>query len=400
MLASSACRVGTLAVVGILTLAACSQETPRAVAVLDTPLPDIAQSVLDQRGTIVQSTPVEGLDPTLADKLGEARTVVYRSVSAYDGQVSEVASTVYRPRGDAPAGGWPVISYGHPTTGLGQDCGPSLSPDLRGYAPTLAAIAEAGFVVTMTDFQGLGWPGDHPYLEPRTAGFNMIDAVRAVRNQYPDTSDKWMAVGGSQGGQAAWAANEYSADYGSGLNLVGSVSTSPAADITGFAEAARDETLTGAQTAFMPLIIDGLSVVHPDLEQSDYLRGAAAGELTGLTSCALPDTEKAALSTQLDAAQVQPASDEATDRLTEWLTEASLPQRRAPAPMLVINGSDDELILPAWVSKAVDAGCRIGDRIVHREMAGQGHADADAGDEMYQWMLERFSDKDAPNECP
>ena len=401
MPATHALRWGTVAAVALIALGGCAsaEDPPTPVAVHDNPLPDIAPEVLAQRGSIVSSTPVEGLDPQVAAKISEARTVVYRSVSAYDGRVSEVSSTVYRPRGDAPSGGWPVISYGHPTTGLRQDCGPSLSPDLRGFAPTLAAIAESGFVVTMTDFQGLGWPGQHPYLEPRTAGFNMIDAVRAARVQYPDTSDKWMAVGSSQGGQASWAANEYSSDYGSGLDLVGSVSTSPAVDISGFARAARDKTLTGNQTAFMPLIIDGLAVSHPELVRSDYLRGPAAEGLEVLASCASPDSEKAAVSSQLDAVDVQPASDEATAKLEAWLTEAALPQRRASAPMLVVNGAEDQLVLPSWIQKAVDTACGLGDRVVHREMAGQGHGDADAGNETYQWMVDRFTGKGAPNEC-
>lgn len=395
-------RLASAAAVGLIALGGCASTagpTSPESAAQDDPLPYIAADVLGQRGSIVSSTLAAGLDPAVADRIGEARTVVYRSVSAYDGLVSEVASTVYRPKGDAPTGGWPIISFGHPTVGLTQDCGPSLYPDLRGFAPTLAALAEAGFIVVMTDFQGLGWPGEHPYLEPRTAGFNMIDAVRAVRNQYPASSNKWMAVGSSQGGQAAWAANEYSSEYGTGLDLVGSVSTSPAADISGLARAARDKTLTGDQTAFMPLIIDGLEVPHPDLVQSDYLTPPAVAALDVLASCALPDAEKAQLTSGLDAADVQPVSDEATDRLEAWLTEAALPQRRATAPMFVVNGSEDQLVLASWIQKAVDAACDRGDRVVHREMEGQGHGDADAGGETYQWIADRFAGRDAPNEC-
>jgi hypothetical protein len=33
--------------------------------------------------------------------------------------------------------------------------------------------------VAATDYQGLGAPGVHPYLDAKTAGFNVIDSVRA-----------------------------------------------------------------------------------------------------------------------------------------------------------------------------------------------------------------------------
>ena len=34
----------------------------------------------------------------------------------------------------------------------------------------------------------VGAPGVHPYTDARTAGLNMIDAVRALRHTYPDVS--------------------------------------------------------------------------------------------------------------------------------------------------------------------------------------------------------------------
>ena len=59
----------------------------------------------------------------------------------------------------------------------------------------------------------------------------MIDAARAVHNALPETSARWAAVGLSQGGQAAWAANELNSSYGQGLELIASVSLSPPTDL-------------------------------------------------------------------------------------------------------------------------------------------------------------------------
>ncbi|XGU21097.1 lipase family protein [Rhodococcus sp. 3Y1] len=72
----------------------------------------------------------------------------------------------------------------------------------------------------------------HPYLQPDTAAFNVIDAVRAARNVVPDTSTRWATLGLSQGGQASWAAAEEADTYGDGLEFVGAANLSPAADIS------------------------------------------------------------------------------------------------------------------------------------------------------------------------
>ncbi|WP_169590905.1 lipase family protein [Antrihabitans stalactiti] len=393
---------GTAIVLGalIVLVTACSGTDSKPRLELSTPLPAIAANVLAQRGTIVESKPAQLPDDVMA-KIGQASTVVYRSVSGYDGKASEVAGTVFVPKGSPPDGGWPVIAYAHVTTGTTVDCGPSLSADLRGTASSIAPIVESGFAVAMTDYQGLGHPGGHPYLEPKTAAFDVIDSVRALRNVYPNVSTRWLAFGSSQGGQAAWAANEYAADYGTGLDFLGSISIAPPADFTGYAVAAESETLTPGQILFMPLIIAGLQVVHPDLQPSDYLRGVALNDQLALTSCTTPEAaNKKALFGELNSAQVRPSSKEAADRLVGWLKDSALPQRRASGPMFVVNGSLDDVVLPAWVSSAVSRACEAGDTIIHREIADRGHTDVDGGEEMYAWIRDRFTGAEAPSNCP
>ncbi len=110
----------------------------------------------------------------------------------------------------------------------------------RGAADAIRALLSLGYILVVPDYQGLGTDtGYHPYLDATTEGYNMIDAARATRKLLPNASDKWVAFGVSQGGQASWAANELNATYSSpDLNLVGSVSVSPAADIAGLADLA------------------------------------------------------------------------------------------------------------------------------------------------------------------
>lgn len=381
----------------MVVAAACASAQPRAIPEpLGQPLPAIDPAAWEARGAIVESEPLIGLEPDAFAEIGEARRAVYRSVSATDGAGTEVSGTFFLPKGDPPDGGWPVISFGHGTTGLTADCGPSLYPDLKGYAGPVAAIVKSGYAVAFTDYQGLGRPSIHPYLEPRTAAFNMIDAVRALRAQFSDVSTRWMAVGGSQGGQAAWAANEYARDYGADLDLVGSIAFSPAADVSGLADAARIGTLTPSQIVFMPLIVAGLQAIDPNLVESDYLRGAAAEQKPVFMSCS---SDKQQLFKQLDGEQVRPASQEAADKLAGLLEANALPQRTLSAPMLVVNGGDDDLILPQWVTAAVSRACNLGGLVEHIELPGQGHTNVNPGDDGYRWLADRFAGESPPSTC-
>ena len=78
----------------------------------------ISPEVKGLRGSIVDSQPVDNPSPPLADLKSKQFKVVYRSVSGIDGSSREVSGTVVVPAGPPPAGGWPIIAYGHGMTGI------------------------------------------------------------------------------------------------------------------------------------------------------------------------------------------------------------------------------------------------------------------------------------------
>ena len=45
-------------------------------------------------------------------------------------------------------------------------------------------FVKSGYAVALPDYQGLGEDGVHPYTDAKTAGLNMIDAVRALRHTF------------------------------------------------------------------------------------------------------------------------------------------------------------------------------------------------------------------------
>jgi hypothetical protein len=134
-------------------------------------------------------------------------------------------------------------------------------------------LVEQGYAVALADFQGLGVKGIHPYTDSRTAGLNMIDAVRAMRHTFPDVSDRWLAMGDSQGAGAAWSANEQAAQYAPELKMIGAVAASPGADLVGLVDKAEQGTLTKEQRGVMQAVIESMARLHPDINRDDFRQG-------------------------------------------------------------------------------------------------------------------------------
>ncbi len=299
--------------------------------------------------------------------------VTYRSTSGDTGEQTVVSGSVFVPTRPAPKGGWPVISYGHGTTGLNEPCAPSLSYSLLGAAGFVAGFARLGYAVAFADYQGLGAPGVHPYLDAKTAGLNMIDAVRALRHTFPDVSNRWAAVGGSQGGAAAWAADEQAASYAPELDLVGAVAFAPPADVSGAVDKAQAGTMTVDQSLAFVGVVESLARLHADVNRDDYRRGAAAQYWDVLTTCSGPKlNERDAAVKALKPGDLRPATPEAADRLRNLVAKWALPQKPLSAPLSVVYGGRDTFIDAQWTTDAIRRACAIGGPVVGGPPARQG----------------------------
>lgn len=91
------------------------------------------------------------------------------------------------PKGKAPKGGWPVLAWAHGTTGVADTCAPSedyVGGPVHVYqqiaATALNAWLARGYAVVAPDYQGLGTPTLHPYMNAQSQLHTVVDAVRAA----------------------------------------------------------------------------------------------------------------------------------------------------------------------------------------------------------------------------
>ncbi|APA96026.1 hypothetical protein [Nocardia seriolae] len=126
---------------------------------------------LSEQGTVVDSTPLRGEE--LIPYAGSGFRIVYRTVGQ-SGEPEVSGGVVYVPEGKEPEGGWPVVSWGHGTSGMTEGCAPSRTGNVidgtEDQAPDLSRFLAAGYAVAASDYIGLGAPGYHEYLAGRAEG--------------------------------------------------------------------------------------------------------------------------------------------------------------------------------------------------------------------------------------
>ncbi len=352
-------------------------------------------------GTVVADTATAELDPALLDASSWMRVMTYRSRSGIDDDNTHVSGSVFVPKGNPPAGGFPLVAVAPQVVGTGSDCAASHSPDLLGSAKVTETLLEAGYVVFVPDYQGLG-TGEgttyHPYADSTTAGYVIIDGIRAAKELVPvATSTTWAALGSFEGGQAAWAANELVENYGSGLDLVATASLSPMADFEGLADAAMAGTLSPEQKLVYVAYLAAMKNEHQyDVDLDDYRRGAAQANWDTLLSC--QDLARLTVAESIPPEDLRPAGPESLSALRGYLQKTTLPQGPTAAPMYVIYGGRDPVLPAAWTERALGRACQMGDVVQIAYWPDQGYREIDpvaaAG-----WLIDRLHGQASANDC-
>lgn len=165
----------------------------------------------------------------------KAWRIMYRSTSAA-GRPIAVTGTVLVPiapwRGQGPR---PLVGYAVGTQGLADRCAPSrqLAAGTEYESGMIVRMLLRGWAVAVTDYPGLGTPGDHHYVVNKGLGLSVLDAMRAARRLQPAGLDRRGPLGifgYSEGGGAAAAAIEQQPRYAPDLRLRGAALGAAAAD--------------------------------------------------------------------------------------------------------------------------------------------------------------------------
>ncbi|MGI5214390.1 lipase family protein [Plantactinospora sp. CA-290183] len=347
-------------------------------------------------GALVSHRPAELAKP-LRDIGAKGYHVTYWSTTA-GGRPVRVTGLVIVPGGRGPAGGWPVLSWGHGTTGVDDACAPTRL-DSFPYANHLSAFVRAGYAVAATDFQGLGTEGLHPYLIAEVEARNMIDAVRAARAVGSPLSRTWLANGHSQGGHAALATAEIAPTYAPELDFRGAVAQAPAYDVSPYVDT-LGQILPEEQYFHLAMLI-GLKTQYPHLRYADYLGPNARVLLPIVQKECVDEAIAKVVAAKVPPTEFVPRSARATERLRHWLDANGVPRARTQAPLLILQGEADTTVPVDATRDTARQACALGSTVELRTYPGQSHGGVlDAGlPDALDWLAKRRAGTPPPSTC-
>lgn len=403
--------IATRLAVGLLMAVALSAASAPVSAVAS---PGHATGKANHRpGTLISALPLD-----VASIDGAVYRVEYWSESVPSNKPVKVTGLVVVPGGVPPSGGWPVVSWGHPTDGLTANCAPSLDPTTA--VPFLNDLLAQGWVVTSSDYlnENALAPGSKkvlPYLVGEEAARNVIDIVRAAR-QIPaaDAGSQYQVWGWSEGGQTALWAAHIAASYAPELTLQGAVATAPGSDLTSL------YTSLASNPGYWPLLLmvaEGLS--------SAYGKAAPLNQLLTKTGIKVVDSDVAKEPqcllgvlgiashysfNQLFLSDAVPAS---WQKLLDENDPAQFTSSTS-TPVLIVHGSADTTAPTATSAVLADQLCSLSppqplerwvyDGLDHISIMGQpvgpsapsGNADTNyqnspSEGDIIQWMSDRFA---------
>ncbi|SNS59636.1 Secretory lipase [Sphingopyxis indica] len=350
-----------------------------AFGLLAVPFAVSAQTVLAAEtsaaapGRLLDARP---LAPELGlEEAGRALAIRYGSTDGVAGQGAiEVTGALFLPQGAPPKGGWPLVAWAHGTVGIGDDCAPSRNVrSLRDRTYLNHWLAE-GYAVVATDYQGLGSPGPHPYLDSRAAAYSTLDAIRAVQGGGFGLSGKVLIVGQSQGAGAAFATAGYAPDYAPDVDVRGTIATG----IPNLAAAASAGTDPDAADkvdriiAYLLYIASAAQQIDPKYDPAAVLTDRAMPAFAEAADTCVVDMFKAVVDAGLTRANS--FKGDFWRYYAPVLKHAGYPTLKITTPVFIGTGSED-VDTPAPMQRAlVESACAAGSTIEAHVYPGLDHS--------------------------
>lgn len=290
-----------------------------------------------------------------------------RDVRWRSGQIP-VSGTLYLPSGAPPSGGWPLLAWGHGTAGIADICAPSWTTHDMRDATYLNRWLEAGFAVVVTDYQGLGGPGPHPYLYWQAEARSILDSARAAFAARPDLiSNRVVVAGQSQGAGAALGVARLAREYAPEVHVLGIVATGPNST---FPEGPVSLPVRNSSNMFLSFAAGGLRDDGPKIDDIVSPRGRL-----------LLDTARRACTDELGALaqslEVRSLADTLSISLEELaphrIPVTDMPMGRTHVPLLIATGLADDTVEPLRQYAVVAALCASNNNVTWRRYDGLDH---------------------------
>jgi len=347
-------------------------------------------------GSVIRTEP-------MSDSWFGARTVrvLYRS-TGLKGEPIAVSGAVIVPGGTPPPGGWPVVAWAHPTTGIVPHCAPTLAIFFHQQIPGLRMMLEHGFAIAATDYPGLGTPGPHPYLVGESEGRAVLDSIRAA-HALPEAGIGTRTVlwGHSQGGQAVLYAAKLAKSYAPDVSVLGLVAAAPATELGALM---RDDIATAGGKNLLAMTLWSWQRVF-GAPMSEVIVPEAIPEVDRLANICLESIidirPRATIGKDFQEQFLKTKDPTALEPWKRLLAENTIGTLPPEIPILIAQGTADVVVDPPVTKAYADRLCLAGNTVEMLRYPGVGHGmiSRDAAKPSVDWIADRFAGKEAPTDC-
>jgi len=333
-----------------------------------------------------------------------------------NGQTAQVYARVFVPSTGATEG-LPVFAFAPGTTGIDDQCAASVEQSSKrawgNYPSHMAAYAAQGYATVITDYEGMrDQTRMHHYMVGALEGRAVLDSVRALGN-LPLTKDRitteQVIVGGySQGGHAAYWADEIAATYAPEIKIQGVIGFGPVTDV----RRTLTDTTQGANILwFGPYVLYSYSDWYKESYPVDKIL------VPPFSSNLATDISKNCIDTNIaywgnkdinkvytpqfiaamrtgSVAAVSKAFDQ---RMQENLTADT----KTSSNKAIFHGDLDNVVLPAQSQDAVTRLCQLGNTVAYKRYADATHYTTmtRSYNDTINWMKAVFTSAQLPSDC-
>lgn len=317
--------------------------------------------------------------------------IMYRS-ETLRGTPTVVTGVLSLPDGAPPVGGWPLFAHAHGSTGMADQCAPSVSLVGNGtYAVEIKLLSswipDRQIAVVSTDYEGLGGPGLHPMLVGKSEGRSVLDSILAAR-QVPGVAfaDDVGIIGYSQGGHAAAWANQIAAAWTPELHLAGVLAGAPATELLRMV-ATRDE---GTEV----ILAAALAATDPTLRLDDVLTTAGRR--------AVDQLDRTCQDTPLPTGELIRVDLTAVLPWARDIAENTPGHVAGRAPTLIVHSAEDLSVPVEGSAVFQDRLCDAGGVVERRVIPEGSHvvAAVTAYDQGISWILALRAGAQPMSTCP
>jgi alpha-beta hydrolase superfamily lysophospholipase len=317
-------------------------------------------------GAIIRVEPMDAYLIPGVRLRARALRLLYRSTGAL-GEPTAVSGVLLLPERGKRDRLRPLIGFAVGTHGVGDHAAPSrlLSTGRDWEASLMGHVLARGYAVAITDYQGLGTPGDHVYMVGQALGKNVLDVMRAACELAPDElriDGPCGVVGYSEGGAAAAWAAQLQPTYAPEMALAAVAAGAAAADME-LAGPGLDGRFFSFFLAYGAI---GYSAAYPELDLDPYLTPKVRRQITMLRDS---NVFQAAIHGPRFA-KTSDLTDPNVMELPEWrarLRENRLGAMAPAVPVLLHHAKHDQIVafehsqrlFDDWQALGVDVTLRV-----------------------------------------